>query len=232
MMKALDPVRTSGNLPTARPYPMPVPSPTTDVWTQYCSTLSPTDADALGLAQADWHHTDLSDPAYWSVTHSLGDLYMTLADAPLGQTSPTMWTSSREECIFRNTMPTAGLSPNDTLDPSRSIPTPPPSHQAPAHAPPRTYIEPSTTVYTGPERVVALLLQRGVNVNVRNSRGQTPLHIAAQNGQLGVVRLLLASQQIDVDARDQQGSTPLHMASEKGHVEVVQLLVANGARLD
>jgi ankyrin repeat protein len=80
--------------------------------------------------------------------------------------------------------------------------------------------------------VVALLLQRGVNVNVRNSRGQTPLHIAAQNGQLDVVRLLLASQQIDVNARDQQGSTPLHLASEKGHVEVVQLLVAHGARLD
>ncbi|KAB8079278.1 ankyrin repeat-containing domain protein [Aspergillus leporis] len=233
MMKALKPIRIPGDLQTARPYPLPISSPKTDVWTQYCSSLSPTDADALGLSETDWHRVDLSDPACWSATNSLGNLYMTLVDAPLGQTSPpTVWTPNREECIFPHIMPASGLSPSDTLDPGHGIPTPPPSHQAPAHAPARTYIEPHNTVYTGPERVVALLLQRGVNVNVRNSRGQTPLHIAAQNGQLDVVRLLLASQQIDVNARDQQGSTPLHLASEKGHVEVVQLLVAHGARLD
>ncbi|GAB1200473.1 hypothetical protein APSETT444_009846 [Aspergillus pseudonomiae] len=94
---------------------------------------------------------------------------------------------------------------------------------------PRTPQEPSH----GTERVVSLLLlQRGVNVNVQDSRGQTPLHIAAQCGHLGVVRLLLATEHIDVNARDHHGSTPLHVASEKGHVEVVQLLVAHGARLD
>lgn len=80
--------------------------------------------------------------------------------------------------------------------------------------------------------VSLLLLQRGVNVNVQDSRGQTPLHIAAQCGHLGVVRLLLTTEHIDVNARDHHGSTPLHVASEKGHVEVVQLLVAHGARLD
>ncbi|KAE8392553.1 ankyrin repeat-containing domain protein [Aspergillus alliaceus] len=150
-----------------------------------------------------------------------------MTDASLGQLP--MWTPSQGECLFPTTMPGNDLFPDGASEPQHrpgaSNPTPPPSREA--ENPGR-----DTESNHGTERVVSLLLQRGVNVNVQDSRGHTPLHIAAQHGHLGVVRLLLATEQIDVNARDHNGSTPLHMASEKGHVDVVQLLVAHGARLD
>ncbi|OJJ42481.1 hypothetical protein ASPZODRAFT_76746, partial [Penicilliopsis zonata CBS 506.65] len=81
-------------------------------------------------------------------------------------------------------------------------------------------------------QIINLLIQRGANVNVHNARGQTPLHIAAQQGDLNTVSLLLASYPIDVNARDRSGCTPLHLASENGHAQVVSLLVAHHAQLD
>lgn len=77
-----------------------------------------------------------------------------------------------------------------------------------------------------------LLLSNGANVNVQNANGQTPLHIAAQHGHIGIVRLLLASKFIDVNIQDHRGATPLHLASENGHAMVVTLLVEHNARLD
>lgn len=41
------------------------------------------------------------------------------------------------------------------------------------------------------EALVGLLLESGANVDSRNSDGATPLYGAAQNGHVGVVRLLL-----------------------------------------
>lgn len=77
-----------------------------------------------------------------------------------------------------------------------------------------------------------MLLARGADVNIQNNRGQTPLHIAAQRGDMSIVRLLLTSKFINVDAQDCWGATPLHLASENGHIEVVKLLVAHNAQLN
>lgn len=69
-------------------------------------------------------------------------------------------------------------------------------------------------------------------MNIQNARGQTPLHIAAQKGDISIVRLLLDSKTVNVNAQDSSGATPLHLASENGHIEVVKLLVAHNAQLD
>lgn len=82
------------------------------------------------------------------------------------------------------------------------------------------------------EGIVHMLLARGADVNIQNNRGQTPLHIAAQRGDMSIVRLLLTSKFINVDAQDCWGATPLHLASENGHIEVVKLLVAHNAQLN
>ncbi|BGP17740.1 hypothetical protein JCM10213_005321 [Rhodosporidiobolus nylandii] len=57
-----------------------------------------------------------------------------------------------------------------------------------------------------------------------NSRGQTPLHVAAMKGEAEVAQLLV-DQGADINAPDLDGSTPLHYASSYGRRSVVKLLI-------
>jgi ankyrin repeat protein len=55
--------------------------------------------------------------------------------------------------------------------------------------------------------------------------GRTPLHHAARNDRVDVVRLLLEDARIKVDHRDEYGLTALHRAAKKGNLRtVIQLL--------
>lgn len=73
-----------------------------------------------------------------------------------------------------------------------------------------------------------LLVLRGANVNVRTTMGwggyRTLLHIAAGNGHLECVRVLLAHPCVDLFAKDIDGKTPLDVAAENGHNDIVALL--------
>ena len=53
---------------------------------------------------------------------------------------------------------------------------------------------------------------------------QTPLHFAASNRYLEVVKLLVVEFKADVNAKDKSKKTPLYLASKR-HLEVVKLLV-------
>ncbi len=54
-----------------------------------------------------------------------------------------------------------------------------------------------------------------------NSKGQTPLHIACEQGQLSTVKLL---SKFELETKDKEGATPLHYAAKCGHLPVVEYL--------
>jgi hypothetical protein len=78
---------------------------------------------------------------------------------------------------------------------------------------------------------VKLLLANKADVTVKNSKGTTPLHFAAQEGYKEVAELLLASK-ADVNAKNNDGYTPLHFAAAQGRKEMAALLLANRADVD
>ena len=86
--------------------------------------------------------------------------------------------------------------------------------------------------WNGHVGVIKLLLANGANVNLRDTRGKTPLHEAVlRDNQEGVAELLANG--ADVNARDSNGETPLHIAVLhitvwSAHVSVIRLLLAKG----
>lgn len=78
---------------------------------------------------------------------------------------------------------------------------------------------------------VALLIDKGADVNMRDSNGYAPLHSAARNRNSPIVELL-AKNKADVNARDGDGFTPLDYAIGRNHVPTIEMLLKAGARLD
>ena len=85
----------------------------------------------------------------------------------------------------------------------------------------------------GHAETVQLLLDAGAKPNKRDSLiGRTPLHAAAGQNRVAVMKVLLANKgKIEVGTSG-DGDTPLLIASGAGHVEMVQYLLAAGAEVN
>jgi ankyrin repeat protein len=77
-----------------------------------------------------------------------------------------------------------------------------------------------------------VLLEKGASVNTAPSDAGTPLLVAAKNGHIEVVRLLLEKGAAVNEARTTDGLTSLITAADRGHLEVVQLLLEKGAAVN
>ncbi|CAN2103767.1 ankyrin repeat domain-containing protein [Wolbachia pipientis] len=72
-------------------------------------------------------------------------------------------------------------------------------------------------------------IRRGADVNTKVKNGRTPLHYAAQEGKLDVVKYLVEEKHADVNANDNDGFIPLHYAAAHGNLRLVKYMVEKGA---
>ena len=75
---------------------------------------------------------------------------------------------------------------------------------------------------------IALLNKYKCDATYRDTHGRTPLHYAASNNHLEVVRYLIIEQHCDPMTRDDDGDTPLHYACRHSHIDIVRYLLSTG----
>lgn len=74
------------------------------------------------------------------------------------------------------------------------------------------------------------ILRKGVDPNVRGSKGVSPLHVASHEGQLEVMQELLKLG-ADINAVDKDGDTPLILAAMNRKDDAADLLIEKGANV-
>jgi hypothetical protein len=72
--------------------------------------------------------------------------------------------------------------------------------------------------------ICRLLIDKGAQVNAKDSIGCTPLHLAAWKGHIEILRPL-CDRGADIEARNQDGSRPLHYAVKYGHFPIMKELI-------
>jgi ankyrin repeat protein len=86
----------------------------------------------------------------------------------------------------------------------------------------------------GAIEVVNFLLGQRPPVDPMVTRGLdklTPLHFAARQGHLAVVKRLLQRKGVDINILDATKKTPAHYAEDQGHLKVVIFLIEKGPKI-
>lgn len=126
---------------------------------------------------------------------------------------------------------TAMLYAFEGLPSANPRPAPPPGFPGnpKRRAPPQI---PITKRVTGHAAIIKMLLGAGADPRVRNSFGETCVHLAARKGQAGWVEIVIAAG-VDVNSKSiGYEETAMHVAAKEGHSDVVRVLVENGGNTE
>ena len=81
-------------------------------------------------------------------------------------------------------------------------------------------------------KLVEILVKHGAKVGLKNIWGETPLHVAAERGDIQIMKYLL-NHKADIDARDNNDESPLrHALMGRDPEKAVSFLLSSGANPD
>ncbi|KAK9442279.1 Ankyrin repeat-containing domain protein [Metarhizium brunneum] len=84
----------------------------------------------------------------------------------------------------------------------------------------------------GHASILERLLKHGIRNTVVDEEGNTPLHVAAREGHVGVILMLPDTPQFAVNPENAQGWTPLHLAANFGKLRTVKELLKLGVGIE
>ncbi|KJK82552.1 hypothetical protein H634G_02158 [Metarhizium anisopliae BRIP 53293] len=85
------------------------------------------------------------------------------------------------------------------------------------------------TAANGHASIVERLLKHGIRNTVVDEEGNTPLHVAAREGYVGVILMLPDTPEFAVNPKNAKGWTSLHMAAHFGNLRTVKELLKLGS---
>lgn len=77
------------------------------------------------------------------------------------------------------------------------------------------------------KKVLRQIQENEIDITVNDDKGNTILHVAAENGDSETIKLLIGKG-ADVSATNEDGYTPLVNAAKKGDLESVKTLIEDG----
>ncbi|KAH9515335.1 hypothetical protein Btru_014184 [Bulinus truncatus] len=78
--------------------------------------------------------------------------------------------------------------------------------------------------------VMHILLSAGANINTAEGKsGRTVLHLAAEWGNMNLLKFVLSQKDVNINAKTYAGLTSIILALGRQHEEIVHVLAANGA---
>jgi ankyrin repeat protein len=80
-------------------------------------------------------------------------------------------------------------------------------------------------------RIVEMLSSAGAQINARNAKGRTALHLAVTGDHLDLIRFLI-EKGAEINVRDVEGTSPLDDAVWRGYLDATAILLAHGALLN
>ncbi|KAG0721622.1 Ankyrin-1 [Chionoecetes opilio] len=72
---------------------------------------------------------------------------------------------------------------------------------------------------------VELFLEYKANCNAQDSSGNTPLHLAIENGHLDCSKKIMECNNLQINLTNEAQDSPLHLAAKKGHMQIVDMLL-------